>query len=201
MERLMSMRYSFSKLNSFEVFEGDSWKKEYLPTAGFYGPIYPEAQFEGYQYFNNFKYQGATYRINSVVKLSQAAQKFLGIDTPHTQLIQHEITNKNLERWRYIQRKDDKKTFKVFTTVSPDQLIEEVIFPAEIITEPIAVEYYTDSEVPCVKRAWVLYVFAMLASVLFNDRLVMWGMFSVIFFAYRKDKLRKCRQHDYRYKK
>ena len=41
------------------------------------------------------------------------------------------------------------------------------------------------------KIAWVLYVFAMLISVVFYDRLLAWALVSIIFFTYRHKKLKE----------
>lgn len=183
----------------FKIYEGDSWKKECLPLCAIIGPIYPEAKFSGYQYFNDFIYKGETYYINSVVKLSKDAQKFLGIDNQHTQIIQHEITCTKIERWGYFKKFDNGKTYKVFTTVAPDQLIEEVTIPAELTNAKRKTQYYKDNEVEGMHKLWAIYIIIMIGTMILNNFILVWIATTIIFFNVRKEKLKKPDQHYYGY--
>ena len=193
------MPQNFYCNNNYKVYEGESWKNEYLPLAGFYGPIYPEAQLSGYHYLDNFIYKGKIHRINSVVKLSKEAQNFLGIYQPYTQVIQHEFTKTNQERWGYLRMVGD-KDFKVFTTVPPDQLCEEVAISAEYVEKNYKPQYYSDCEIEGMGFLWTVYLVAMLIMPVFNEFIIGWIGVSIWFFYTRKEKLIKPPQHDYRYK-
>lgn len=181
----------------FKTYDGDAWKKEHLPLRPFAGYLYPEVKFNNYKYFDDFMYKGHKYNLNSIVKLSNDAKMFLGADSTCTQLIQHEITNTSQERWGYVVRKSSEKTYHVFTTVPPEQLIEEIIVPAtsDILTNKV--QHYKDNEVDGMSRLWAIYIIAMVVITLFNDRIMMWTIASCIFFELRKKKLTKPPQHNY----
>lgn len=189
------MLYNYN--GSFKVYDGDSWKKEHLPLQPCSWYIYPEIQHKEYQYFDDFVYHGEKYNLNSIVQLSDDAKKFLGADNKCTQIVQHEITNTNQERWGYVVRRSSEKTWHVFTTVSPDQLIEEIIKPAGLRKENNIVEYYKDNQVDGMLQMWVAYIAVMLVICLFNDRIMMWAIASCVFFELRKRKLEKPQQHNY----
>lgn len=183
---------------AFKIYEGDSWKKEYLPLLPCTCGLYPESKMEDYQYFDNFIYKGKKYYINSVVKLSKDAQRFLGSESEYSQIIQREITNLGKERWAYVVKVDGPQVWHTFTTVSPDQLIEEVTMPA-VLTEgnKDKVKYYSDFEVPGVITGWVIYITIMVGSLIFVDFGAIWGFASLVFFAWRHQKLKKPKRHNY----
>ena len=182
----------------FKVYEGDSWKKEIFSIRPYcFDNLYPRCKFSGYKYFEDFTYNGEKYYLNTIVKLSDDAKRFLGAESLYSQVIQHEITNVNKERWGYVVRKQSNKIWHVFTTVPPDQLIEEIVTPAAEKKEPKQQEYFKDNQVPEVIQMWVYYILAMCVSIIFNDRIMLWVIFSVLFFAYREEKLKKPPRHNY----
>jgi hypothetical protein len=187
----------YNESGDFKIYNGDEWKKEHLPLRPIAYYIYPEMKFKDYRYFDDFTYHGETYNLNSVVRLSKEAKKFLGSDFECTQIVQHEITNENKERWGYVVRRSSEKIWHVFTTVSPEQLIEEIVTPAGPRKENNKVEYFKDGEVKGVPQMWVYYILAMIVATLFNDRIMMWYIFSIIFFVWRDCKLKKPKQHNY----
>ena len=187
----------YNENGSFKIYNGDEWKKEYLPLRPFAWYIYPEIQHKNYKYFNDFTYHGEKYNLNSIVKLSKEAKKFLGSDFECTQIVEHEITNENKERWGYVVSRSSEKIWHVFTTVSPDQLIEEIVTPAGPRKENNKVEYFRDNEVKGMPQIWVYYILAMIVATIFNDRIVLWYMFTIIFIGVRENKLRKPKQHNY----
>lgn len=187
----------YNNNGEFKVYNGDEWKKEHLPLKPYAWYIYPEIKYSNYKYFDDFTYNGNVYNLNSLVKLSDEAKKFLGTDSNCTQIVQHEITNTNKERWGYVVRRSSEKTWHVFTTVPPDQLIEEIVTSATSDIHNSKIEYYNDNEVDGMIRAWVIYIIVMIVSIMFNDFIIIWVFASYVFFTYRKQKLTKWPQHNY----
>lgn len=190
--------YMYNTKGMFKIYDGDSWKKEYLPLLPCTCGLYPESKIEDYQYFDNFIYKGERYYINSVVKLSKDAQIFLGSENEYSQIIQREITNTGKERWAYVVKVDGSEVYHAFTTVSPDQLIEEVTIPAVLTSQcKNKTECYSDFEVPGVITGWIIYIAIMIGSLIFVDFGAIWGVASLVFFAWRHQKLKKAKRHNY----
>lgn len=182
----------------FTIYEGDSWKKESLPLMPCRYGLYPENGFDNHQYFNDFKYNNKTYFINSVVKLTEDAQKFLGADNIYSQIIQHEVTNTGKEVWAYVVKIVEGNVYHTFTTVPPDQLVEEITTPT-ILAErgKCKTEYYSDFEDPDVIVGWIAYVVVMIGSLIFIDFGAIWGFASIVFFVWRHQRLKKPERHNY----
>lgn len=48
-----------------------------------------------------------------------------------------------------------------------------------------------DCHIDGLMSGWILYIFAMIVSTIFNDRIMMWVIWSVVFFAYRSQKIKE----------
>ena len=187
--------------NSFKTYIGDEWKKECFPIPHDHIKLYPEYEFPGFQYFDDFTFNGEEYYINSVVKLSEDAKRFLGLQNEYTQIVQHEITNLGKERWGYVADIWDDVITNAFTTVPPDQLVEEVVIPADLEQVEDKLQYYKDYEVPGVITGWIIYIVIMVGSLIFVDFGIIWGFASLAFFAWRHQKLKKPKRHNYGFNK
>jgi hypothetical protein len=190
--------YIYNSKGMLTIYEGDSWKKEGLSLMPCKFGLYPEHGFGDYQYFDNFTFNGETYYINSVIKLSKDAQRFLGSENEYSQIIQREITNLGVERWAYVVKIEGSEVYHTFTTVSPDQLVEEVTIPATLVgTAKDKTEYYSDLEDPDVIIGWIIYIAVMIGSLIFIDFGAIWGFASIVFFVWRHNRLKKPKKHNY----
>ena len=59
-------------------------------------------------------------------------------------------------------------------------------------TSPKQCTFKNELEIDGLFLAWIWYVFIMVIALIFNDRIAIWILTSVIFFNYRNKKLKEC---------
>lgn len=106
-----------------------------------------------------------------------------------------------LESGRYVFKVRDKKYcypqalfWQVFEGVT-NSIDQQYVIQAETevfgFYRPKKLSFTEELNIDGMFLAWLWYIFIMLVAIIFNDRLVIWIAASIIFFNYRKRKLRK----------
>jgi hypothetical protein len=57
--------------------------------------------------------------------------------------------------------------------------------------KPPVIKQKSDSQIDGLAAGWLWYIFLMVASVIFNDVIGLWILWSFIFFTWRSDKIKK----------
>ena len=155
--------------------------------------LYPEYQKPGYTYFETFTFQGKEYYRNSIVKLKKSRYK----EAMMVQLVEHYLDEKGKEHWTYELWFRSGHHFPYQTFSSPDEVIECIVKPSYPAPIDNTSKYCCDLEVNEVLKGWLIFLVIMALGTFLRDRWTLWIVGSVLFYIWRKFKLRKPPEHDY----
>lgn len=156
--------------------------------------IYPEYKINGYTYFDTFTYRGKKYNLNTIVKVK---------DNNHTwnallvQLVEAGINKHGKYFWKYAIWSRLGYVGYWSVHIPPDEMIVEILEPSRYSPIVAPQEYYSDFDVPDVMWGWLIYIVAMIGSLIFNGFLCIWVCGTWYFLKWRKKKLKKPLKHDY----
>lgn len=140
-----------------------------------------------------FEFEGKRYPMGTVVTIKEPYDERWGYKGKQTIVMEHKI----------IDGKDRYHTFysygqyhNVITKTNgfpPEKWIKEIIPPekVEVFIKEKPVRYDKDSENGEVMFGWMVYILIMIGLFIFKDRIMGWIMVSLIFYCWRKDKLRR----------
>lgn len=160
--------------------------------------IYPEVVRPGETYFDTFEFQGQEYYVNSIVTVKNP--NWVGFRGSYLiSLAEHKIQENGIEVWTYACWDYIQGVKHTTIRSRPDNIIQEILEPAE---KPPAVpiqEFYKDAEVSQVWIGWVIYIAVMFFGMVFRGFGVLWVFATLYFFSWRSAMLAKPVKHDYGY--
>lgn len=104
-------------------------------------------------------------------------------------IFQYYDTDKNMYAFKidnkteFCSEQDFKKLFR--------GIYEEICNPKFCCSQPKEWSFKRELEIEGVLLAWIWYVFIMAVALIFNDRIGIWILTSVVFFSYRNRKLKE----------
>ena len=145
------------------------------------------AHYDGFKYFNYFEFNGKKYPIGAHVDLTDKGSYYMlhdrgyGFIKGDFRLVDHFITDKGVEKWKYIIGKSYETHIPFFknTTRSPDELIKcvncmelnpAIDKPGELKVEFKQPNYFPkDWEVEGVMFGWFVMAIFWIGALVFKD--------------------------------
>lgn len=138
---------------------------------------------------NYFEFKGQRYPVGAVVKINEKEMKSVGADYPHVTILNHYVNangthtcliSRSYNDWGVIKSCEIEMFFNNF-----EDVVEEVV----LLPTKQHGNKYKDTEVDAMLYGWIYYILVMLIATIFNGRIFIWIVASIIFWTWRKRKL------------
>ena len=136
-----------------------------------------------------FEFKGARYPVGTVVRITEKEMKRIGADSPYITILNHYENSNGTHSCLIMKSYDDwgiTKSCEMNTFFSKfEDIVEEVV----LLPTKQRGNRYKDTEVDAMLYGWIYYILVMLIATIFNGRIFIWIVASIIFWTWRKRKL------------